>query len=73
MDKNMEMFGRLGLYGGIWWDLGFPKIRGTSLGVPTIRIKFFGVCIGVLLLMDATKFQAKTWCLRLLRGLARFF
>ena len=32
---------KLGLYRGLW-GLGFPKIRGTLLEVPIIRIIVFG-------------------------------
>ena len=41
-----------GRWGCIW---GFPKIRGTFLGVPVLRIiKFWGLYIGVLLFWEIT-------------------
>ena len=45
MENEMETGGR-GL-----WGLGFPKIRGTFLGVPIIRtIVFWGLYWGPLIL-----------------------
>ena len=41
---------KLGLYRGLW-GLGFPKIKGTILGVPIIRtIVFWSLCRGPLIL-----------------------
>ena len=45
----------MGIYGDLW-GLGFPRIRGTLLGVPIIRIMYFGVYIGVALFWETTIF-----------------
>ena len=54
MEKKMEMKWKLGFYRGLE-GLGFPKIRGTFLGVPIIRtIVFWGLYWGSLIFWETT-------------------
>ena len=46
LEKKMENEMETGIIWGIVWGLEFPKIGGTFLGVPIIRIKIFWDLLG---------------------------